>query len=167
MDVLIRPPRDEDGDGLALAARDLAEQYAAVEPQRFAAPEHDALVAYHHEALAQPARENRLWLVAESDGAAVGEAVAELHEPSPYAAIEPGLDLRRRRVRLEYLAVQARFRSRGIGGRLLDAVEDWARQRGAELIVTDTNLRSNLGAVEFYERHGYERQAVILRKPLT
>jgi ribosomal protein S18 acetylase RimI-like enzyme len=39
-------------------------------------------------------------------------------------------------------------------------------ESGAELISTDTNLVSNLGAVEFYERHGYQKQAVILRKPL-
>ena len=83
---------------------------------------------------------------------------------------QPQLDLRRRRAYLGYLgylAVQERFRGQGVGGRLLDAVEAWAREQGAELISTDTNLRSNVGAVEFYERHGYERQAVILRKPLT
>jgi ribosomal protein S18 acetylase RimI-like enzyme len=27
--------------------------------------------------------------------------------------------------------------------------------------------RSNVGAIEFYERRGYERQAIVLRKPLT
>jgi GNAT superfamily N-acetyltransferase len=167
MEVVIRPPRPEDADGLALAARDLAEQYAAFEPERFAAPEHDALVAHHHETLARPPRDDVLRLVAEVEGDAVGEAVAVLQLPSPHAAVEPGLDNRRRRVHLDYLVVQARFRGRGIGGRLLDAVEEWARAQGAELIVTDTNLRSNVGAVEFYERHGYERQAVVLRKPLT
>jgi len=41
------------------------------------------------------------------------------------------------------------------------------RARDAELIVTDTNLRSNVGAVEFYESHGYEKQAVVLRKRLA
>lgn len=68
---------------------------------------------------------------------------------------------------LDYLAVQASFRGQGIGGRLLEAVENWARDHGAELISTDTNFRSNFGAVEFYESHGYEKQAVILRKPLV
>ena len=38
---------------------------------------------------------------------------------------------------------------------------------GVELLVTDTNLRHDVGAVEFYERHGYERQAVVLRKRLA
>ena len=50
---------------------------------------------------------------------------------------------------------------------MLQAVEDWARERDAELLLTDTNLRSDVGAVAFYEKHGFERQAVILRKRLT
>lgn len=167
MDVIIRPPLAEDGEGLALAARDLAEQYATLEPDRFAVPDRDAQVAHFREALAKPSREDVVWLVAEVDGEAVGEAIAQLQEPVRNAAIQPQLDVRRRRVYLGYLAVQARYRGRGVGGRLLDAIEEWARDQGAELIATDTNLRSNVGAVEFYERHGYERQAVILRKRLT
>ena len=47
-------------------------------------------------------------------------------------------------------------RSRGLG-----------TGKGAELLLTDTNLRSDVGAVEFYESHGFEKQAVILRKGLA
>jgi GNAT superfamily N-acetyltransferase len=83
------------------------------------------------------------------------------------AAAQPQRDVGRRRAYLDYLAVQAKYRGRGIGGRLLDAVEQWARENGAELISTDTNLRSNFGAIEFYESHGFEKQAVILRKALS
>ncbi len=82
------------------------------------------------------------------------------------AAVQLQRGVARRRAYLEYLAVQARYRGQGIGGRLLQAVEQGARENGAELISTDTNLLSNFGAVEFYERRGYEKQAVILRKPL-
>ena len=101
------------------------------------------------------------------DGEAVGEAQAQLHDPAANAAIQPQLDVGRRRAYLNYLAVQAEHRSQGIGGRLLEAVEEWARENGAQLIATDTNLRSNVGAVEFYESHGYEKQAVVLRKRLA
>ena len=167
MDVRIRPPRVDDADGLAQAARDLGAQYAELEPERFHVPEHEALVARFREALARPPRAEVLWLAAEVDGDAVGEAIAELLEPLPNAAVQPQRDVGRRRAYLGYLAVQARFRGQGIGGRLLESVEEWARERGAELIATDTNLRSNVGAVEFYERHGYERQAVVLRKDLA
>ena len=167
MDVLIRPPRVEDADGLARAARDLGAQYAELEPDRFQVPEHDALVARFHEVLGRPPSDAVIWLVAEVDGEAAGEAIAELLDPVSNPALQPQRDVGRRRVHLGYLAVQARFRSRGVGSRLLEAVEEWARDRGAELITTDTNLRSNVGAVEFYERNGYERQAVVLRKRLA
>jgi GNAT superfamily N-acetyltransferase len=166
VDVLIRSPRPEDAAGLVRAAGDLAAKYAELEPERFAVPDVDASLAHFKEVLARPPRDDVLRLVAEVDGDAVGEAIAELHEPMRNAAVQPQLDVRRRRVYLGYLAVQERYRGHGVGGRLLDAVEAWARGQGAELISTDTNLRSNVGAVEFYERHGYERQAVILRKAL-
>jgi GNAT superfamily N-acetyltransferase len=166
MDVVIRLPKPEDAEGLALAARDLAEQYATREPERFHVPDPETQVAAFIRMLETPLGENDVWLVAEVEGEAVGDAYAQLHEPVADAAVQPQRDVGRRRAYLHYLAVQARHRREGIGGRLLEAVEEWARDEGAELISTDTNLRSNFGAVEFYERHGYERQAVVLRKPL-
>lgn len=166
MEVVIRPAKPEDAEGLAAAARDLASQYATREPERFSVPEREEQLAVLTRLLEAPLDENAVWLVAEVAGEAVGDAYAQLHEPVADASAQPQRDAGRRRVYLEYLAVQERHRSVGIGSRLLDAVEQWARARGAELIATDTNLRSNFGAVEFYERHGYEQQAVILRKPL-
>jgi len=166
MDVVIRAPKVEDAEGLAQAARDLGEQYAMREPERFHVPDAQMQVEWFREAVRKPAPENSVWLVAEVAGVVVGDAQAVLSEPASTAAIQPQLDVGRKRVYLNWLAVQERYRSRGVGGRLLDAIEIWARENGAELIVTDTNLRSNVGAVEFYERHGYERQAVILRKRL-
>jgi GNAT superfamily N-acetyltransferase len=82
------------------------------------------------------------------------------------AAVQPQRDVDVRRVYVNYLAVQAAYRSRGIGSSLMEAVEEWARERGADLLLTDTNLRSP-DAVRFYEKLGYERQSVILRKPLA
>ncbi len=162
----MRPPKPEDAEGLARAARDLAEQYAAREPDRFHVPDSEAQVAWLRRVLQTPLETNSLWLVAEVEGEAVGDAYAKLQEPMEDASVQPQLDVGRRRAYLHYLAVQAEHRSRGIGGRLLEAVEDWARANNADLIATDTNLRSNVGAIEFYERHGYEKQAVILRKRL-
>lgn len=166
MEVVIRKPTPDDAAGLARAAHDLGDQYRQAEPDRFQLPDRADFLRWLAEALIQPVPEDELWLVAELDGEAVGEAQARLHEPASNAAIQPGLDVGRRRVYLDYLAVQAEHRGHGIGGRLLGAVEEWARQRGAELLLTDTNLRSNVGAVEFYESHGFEKQAVILRKGL-
>lgn len=167
MPVVLRPPKVEDAEGLARAALDLATQYADVEPERFHVPDFEQTVEWLRAAIRTPLPDDGVWLVAEVYGEAVGDAKALIHEPMSNADIQPQLDVGRRRAYLAWLAVQSEQRSHGVGGRLLAAVEDWARAQGAELITTDTNLRSNLGAVEFYERNGYERQAVILRKPLA
>jgi GNAT superfamily N-acetyltransferase len=165
--LVIRPAAPGDGEGLAQAALDLAEQYGGPEPDRFQTPDRIVLVTWLEQALAEQLSDDTLWLVAEADGSAVGDVQAQLHEPGSDAAVQPSLDIGRRRVHLDYLAVQAGHRSRGIGGLLLQAVEQWARKKDAELLLTDTNLRSNLGAVEFYEKHRFVQQAVILRKVLA
>ena len=160
----MRPPKLGDAGGLARAALDLAEQYAQLDADRFHVPEAGAVLAWYENALAKPLLENSVWLVAEVDGEAVGDAQAAIHEPVANAAVQPQRDVGRRRVYLNYLAVQAAHRSHGIGGRLMEALEEWARENRAELIETDTSLRSDVGAVRFYEKHGYETQSVILRK---
>jgi hypothetical protein len=68
---------------------------------------------------------------------AVGDAYAQLHEPMADAAVQPQRDVEGGGASLDYRAVQARYRGQGTGG-LLQAVEQWARQNGAELISTDT-----------------------------
>jgi GNAT superfamily N-acetyltransferase len=52
---------------------------------------------------------------------------------------------------VEDLAVDPERRSEGIGGALLDAAEDWAREQGATHFELDTGL-DRLDAQRFYER---------------
>jgi GNAT superfamily N-acetyltransferase len=67
---------------------------------------------------------------------------------------------------LSVVAVADDHRRQGVGTILMEAAEEWGRQRGAVVAATDTNLHSPL-SVPFYEdRMGYLRQAVILRKTL-
>ena len=113
----------------------------------------------------EPLPDDRAWLVAEVEGAVVGSVGVRLDEPFESAAIQPQRDVGRRRAYVTLLAVQEAQRSRGIGSRLMLAAEEWARMRGAELIVTDTNIGS-ASAIRFYERLGYETRGVILRKRL-
>jgi GNAT superfamily N-acetyltransferase len=166
MRVSVRAAQPGDSEGLARAARDLAEQYAELDAERFHVPDEAAVVAWYEDALARPLPETSVWLVAEVDGEAIGEAQAVVQEPLVNAAVQPQRDVGRLRVYLNYLAVQAAHQSRGAGGRLVEGVEEWGRERGAELIVTDTNLRSD-GAVRFYEKQGFEQRSVVLRKPLA
>jgi GNAT superfamily N-acetyltransferase len=52
---------------------------------------------------------------------------------------------------VEDLAVSPEHRSQGIGGELLDAAEDWARERDATHLELDTGL-DRTDAQRFYER---------------
>ena len=93
MDVVVRPAKPQDAEGLARAARDLAEQYAALEPERFRVPDREAQLASLNSMLQEPLAANSVWLVAEVEGEAVGDACAQLHEPMGNAAVQPQLDV--------------------------------------------------------------------------
>ena len=54
--------------------------------------------------------------------------------------------------RLRYMAVAPAWRGHGLGRRLLQLLEAWARDMGAGTVVLDARR----GAVDFYRRHGYE-----------
>lgn len=63
------------------------------------------------------------------------------------------------------LAVREDVERQGVGGALLDAVEQWARERGLSWVALETGSR-NTRAREFYARHGYGEESVRLVKPL-
>jgi GNAT superfamily N-acetyltransferase len=91
------------------------------------------------EAIASP---DSAVLVAERDGELIGLCSAYLELNS----VRFGL-----RCWVEDLAVDPQHRSRGVGGRLLDAAADWARGRGATHIELDTGV-ARTDAQRFYER---------------
>ena len=61
------------------------------------------------------------------------------------------------------LWVDGAARGKGLGGQLLRAAEDHARRRGCTLILVDTHTFQAPG---FYERMGYQQQAVIQDHPV-
>lgn len=160
---MIRAAHPGDGKGLAHAANDLASQYIELDSERFKYPEGD-LVVWLEAELEKPVAADQIWLVAEVEGEVVGGVEASVLEPMPDAEIQSQRDVGLRRVYVSYLAVQAAMRSQGIGSRLMGEVEQWARSKGAEPILTDTNLRSD--SVRFFEQNGFAQQSVILRKRL-
>jgi ribosomal protein S18 acetylase RimI-like enzyme len=86
-------------------------------------------------------RDPDLFLVAEADAALVG-------------AVLGGFD--GRRGMMYHLAVAEAYRGRGIGLALMDELERRLREKGCiryYLLVTPDNE----GAIQFYERHGWER----------
>jgi GNAT superfamily N-acetyltransferase len=83
-------------------------------------------------------------LVAEEDGELLGLCTAYLELNS----VRFG-----QRCWVEDLAVHPDRRSEGIGGRLLDAAQHWARERGATHLELDTGVARE-DAQRFYERRG-------------
>ena len=55
--------------------------------------------------------------------------------------------------------VTEKFRGKGIGGKLLRALEQTARNEGFGLLVVET-LRGMEDASRFYEQHGYRRRGL-------
>lgn len=118
-------------------------------------------VDFERQVIAIVADEDALMLLAEERGAAVGFAEAYLRtdERTPFTH-------ERRYVLLQSVGVTTASRGRGAGRALVDAVERWARSRGA------VELRLNTwdfdgGPLGFYERLGYTTQKRRLVKLLS
>jgi aminoglycoside 6'-N-acetyltransferase I len=69
---------------------------------------------------------------------------------------------------LEGWYVRPEARHRGVGRRLMEASEEWARQQGCTEMASDTELE-NVASTEAHQRLGYTVVArlVAFRKPLT
>ena len=99
--------------------------------------------------------ERRAVLVAERDGAVIGMATAQLvistAEGAPSAVVED-------------VVIEVAERGRGAGRALLEAIEAWARSRGATRMQLLAD-RENVAALRFYERMGWRStQLVCLRR---
>jgi ribosomal protein S18 acetylase RimI-like enzyme len=100
------------------------------------------------------------WLLAEADGRIVGFATVRLR-PAPN---EPFL-VPEVRAHVESLGILPTWRRRGIGRRLMEAAEQWARQHDARRITLNV-WEFNDGALRLYEALGYTTFSRNLWKPL-
>ena len=74
----------------------------------------------------------------------------------------PELDMLEARTDLAVLwdiRIDSASRGKGVGASLLDAVEQWARERGARTLKVETQ-DINVPACRFYERNGFRLRAV-------
>lgn len=160
MKIRLRRVRSDDGRDLARAWTDQAETYARLNPDLFRVPHSDGLGAWLVESLADQADpERRLVLVADVEGTAVGFVVAAVvaPHPAPERQMQRGLDARS--VRIEALVVRRDHWRRGVGTRLVTAVEDWARNRGAALVTAEAFTGGP--AADFLAARGYAGRAVL------
>ena len=63
------------------------------------------------------------------------------------------------------LAVMPKYRGRGAGTLLLDAVQAWARANNLDYLELNV-LSNNSGARRLYSRNGYEESSCTMRKKL-
>ena len=164
--IMVRPARTGDGPGYARVWTDAGRNFVEIDPATLQLPEPDGLVAWFEGSLARPRPPGSLWLVAEAGGELAGFVHGTVEPPHPDARFQLLRDLGRARLVVGVLAVAEAARRSGVGTALMTAIEAAARERGAEVVTLDTNLRSPL-SVPFYEnRMGYQRRGLIFRKEL-
>ena len=163
---VVRPARPSDATDLARNWIDVARHYAELDADAFQVPPTDGLVVWFEELLQRPPSEDAVWLVAEVDGRVVGDVAARLERPVEDAARQLLRDLGRVRLYVDALGVEEAYRRRGVGARLMHAVEDWGRGKGAVRSLLTTYHASPL-SVPFYEQGmGYKRRSIVFEKRL-
>lgn len=165
-EVLVRPPRSCDGVGAARAWLDFAEYYTKLDPDSFQVPRDEGLSDWLEDRLLGVYSADHFVRVAELGGEVVGFIDATFLPPDREAPWQLVREVVVPRVFVNALAVQARHWRGGIGTKLMNAVEEWARVRQARLIVLDTYTKSPI-SVPFYEqRMEYTRQSLRFAKRL-
>ncbi len=100
---------------------------------------------------------DRVGLIAECDRDLADGLMGSFPELTPY--------VRQREARLNSLWVLPGHRGAGVGGVLVEAFLDWARERGAPYVVVSA-FAANPTAIRLYERHGFGSHTVTLRRPV-
>jgi GNAT superfamily N-acetyltransferase len=166
MEAIVRPARPGDGADLARGWLEGSRYYTALDPERFQMPDGDGLAEWFEELLADERPADELWLVAEVDGKVVGNIHAVLQRPIDTAARQVLRSLGKIRLFVEALGVEAAYQRRGIATRLMEAAEQWGRDRGALLVSLDT-WSGSPSSIPFYERRmGYHRASIVFEKRL-
>jgi GNAT superfamily N-acetyltransferase len=164
--IVIRPARASDAADLARNWIEVAQHYVELDPEAFRVPSTDGLVEFFEESLKRPRSDDSVWLVAEVDGQVVGDISARLERPAEDAERQLLRYLAEVRIYVDALGVAQAQRRRGVGTRLMGAIERWARERGAVWVMLDTYAASPL-SVPFYERGmGYRRRSIVFEKRL-
>lgn len=160
--IQIRPATIGDSDALAEVYLSSARHHASLDPEYYHVPDREAVIRHLREALRADSSspERMVHLLAEVEGLVLGSAEVTLQSPNAASMIRPTV------AASVGLAVLEDERGGGIGSRLMEAAEDWARERGATLMLLDASA-ANRDALRFYEqRHGYRLRGMLMTKEL-
>ncbi len=165
-EITVRPRRRGDGAELARAWLDAGRYYAELAPDTFQVPEVDGLAEYLDRVETGADEPDVLRLVAEVGARVVGAAAARIEAPEEGARYQLQRQFAERRLLVDAVIVEEAYRRHGVGERLMAALEDWGRRRGAAVALLDTYPESALSLPFFTERMGYVRRSVRLWKRL-
>jgi GNAT superfamily N-acetyltransferase len=161
----IRPLRLGDGDGVARIWLENARYYVDLAPEDFQLPEADGLADFFEPA-PETERDDRVFLVAEVAGEVAGYAAATLTPPLDSAPRQYVPYHAETRISIDALGIADAHQRSGLASRLVQAVEEWGRERGATLAATDTYVDSPLSVPFWQERMGYRPRSVVMWKRL-
>ena len=164
--ITVRPRQPGDGEELARSWLDAGSYYAALAPETFQVPETDGLVEHLERGSAPGDEQDTLRVVAEVGGRVVGAATGRIERPTDSARYQLQRQFSETRLMVDMVVVEEAFRRQGVGARLMAALEDWGRERGATIALLDTYPESAPSLPFFQERMGYRRRSVRLIKPL-
>lgn len=160
--ITIRPAVSEDADGITRTYLESAEYHAGLDPERYSIPTVETITARYREGRQHPpdAGAKGITFVAERSGEIVGFVDARLdRSPDP-------MHREMTYCHVVEIAVSYRHQNQAIGGRLLQAAEDWGHQQGAEFASLEY-LAANKRAGMFYQqRMGYHVASITAIKRL-
>jgi GNAT superfamily N-acetyltransferase len=163
-DITLRSATSDDAHALAGLSLESSAYYAEIAPETHLPGEEEGfaewIVAEWDEG------PKTLALVAEIQGKIAGYLEATIQEPPEWGRFFGSRDLRERRLYINALLTAGAYRRRGVATRLVEAAEDWGRQRGARVALLDTFYESPLSVPFWEERMGYARRSIIFRKRL-
>lgn len=165
-EITVRARRPGDGEELARSWLDAGRYYAELAPETFQIPEIDGLAEHLERGSAPGDEPDTLRVVAEVGGRVVGAATVRIERPIDSARYQLQRQFSETRLMVDMVVVEEAFRRQGVGARLMAALEDWGRERGATVALLDTYPESALSLPFFQERMGYRRRSVRLIKPL-
>lgn len=159
--VTVRPAISEDAHGIALVFIESAEHHSNLDPELYFIPAIKKIVERYRRGQQHPAgtAHESVTLVAEFGGEIVGFVDARLYQST---------DAMHRDIvfcHVVEIAVSRRHQRRGIGVQLLEAAEEWGRQRGANVALLEYHSANTQASMFYQSRMGYRPTSVtVIRK---
>ncbi len=160
--MIIREFTHRDTSTIEKLMSEFEDYLVAIDDVRFIRPFTDNGREYTALRLEKIEKENGVILLAEDNAVVVGMVVGVMDEQDRVSVLEEG---ERKYARVIDLYVQEQYRNKGVGKQLIQAVENYFKEKGVAVLTIGV-LAPNTHAYEFYKRSGYRDRAIDLIKVL-